>query len=96
MKGLIGPDEKRIDGKWVVRFNSVVADANGRRIKKLLSKYLEEICRHENGWEILYMDPRDGRYWELTYPHGEWHGGGPQSLRVLTSDEVIEKYNIKS
>ena len=32
------------------------------------------------GWEKIYRDPRDGRFWLLTYPFGELQGGGPPSL----------------
>jgi hypothetical protein len=47
-------------------------------------------ARH-NGWNALYRDPNDCRYWELTYPEGELHGGGPPQLRCLTADEARQK-----
>jgi len=30
-----------------------------------------------NGWDVLYLDPADGRYWERILPSSEMHGGGP-------------------
>lgn len=42
------------------------------------------------GWEKLYRDPGDGRYWLLTYPFGELQGGGPPSLicKPLSEAEI--------
>lgn len=42
------------------------------------------------GWEKLYRDPEDSRYWLLTYPFGELQGGGPTSLicRQLSEPEI--------
>ena len=43
---------------------------------------------------MLYRDPGDGRYWELAYPNGEMHGGGPPSLIMLTEQEAKTKYGL--
>jgi hypothetical protein len=32
--------------------------------------------------------------WELTYPHKDWHGGGPPSLANVTKDYVQRKYRL--
>jgi hypothetical protein len=52
------------------------------------------VDKDSGGWEKLYRDPADGRYWLLTYPHGEMQGGGPPALKQLplTEGEVKEKY----
>lgn len=46
------------------------------------------------GWEKLYRDPGDGRYWLLTYPFGELQGGGPPSLicKKLSDSEIKSGY----
>jgi hypothetical protein len=62
------------------------------RINLLTKDYLTKIF--SVNWEILYQDPEDYRYWELTYPHGEYHGGGPPLLRYLTDEEAVMKYKI--
>jgi len=41
---------------------------------------------------VLYRDPQDGRSWELTYPHSDWHGGEPPDLRHISSGEAASKY----
>jgi hypothetical protein len=41
---------------------------------------------------VLYRDPQDGRLWELTYPHSDWHGGEPPDLRHISSGEAASKY----
>jgi hypothetical protein len=45
------------------------------------------------GWDVLYRDPRDGRFWELTYPHGDVQGGGPPRLHLLSVEELRGKYS---
>ena len=51
------------------------------RINWLTDKVLVLIgIEKVGGWEKLYRDPQDGRYWLLTYPFGELQGGGPPSL----------------
>ena len=44
----------------------------------------------KGGWEKLYRDPEDGRYWLLTYPFAELQGGGPPALihRQLSESEI--------
>ena len=44
------------------------------------------------GWEVLYPEPRDGRFWELIYPHSQMQGGGPPRLHLLSSKEARAKY----
>jgi hypothetical protein len=89
----IASNEREIRGEWLVRQGEVQADANCRRIEALLSDHLHILGTDASGWDQLYQDPDDGRYWELTYPQSELHGGGPQLLRCLTLEEVKEKYS---
>ena len=68
--------ETELVGNWVVQAGSVVADDVSKRIEVLISSTLKEIGSSEDGWDVLYVDPSDGRYWELTYPDSGAHGGG--------------------
>lgn len=68
------------------------ADENCRRIEELTQVYLHEVARDESGWDVLYIDSADGRFWELTYPDSESHGGGPPRLAWLSRDQAKEKY----
>lgn len=62
------------------------------RINWLIAGVLRHVGvgRNSGGWDSLYVDPADGRYWLLTYPHGEMHGGGPPQLKCvpLTAEEI--------
>jgi hypothetical protein len=69
-------------------------DDSLKRIRSLVDGYLQRLAVTSDGWETLYRDPADGRYWEKTYPHGEMHGGGHASLRVLAVAAAREKYGI--
>jgi hypothetical protein len=90
----IRPDESLITGGWVLVDGRMTEDAPLRRINSLVSSYLERVAVSADGWETLYHDPADGRYWEKTYPHGGMQGGGPASLRVLDVAAAREKYGV--
>jgi hypothetical protein len=70
----------------------VRADATGERNECLTSRYLEKIAASGGGWDTLFRDPDDGRYWERTYPMGDMQGGGPPSLFVLSAEKAYAKY----
>lgn len=89
----IDPDEVVIKGRWIWLENRVIADEVSKRINALVNDYLKEIGRDSSGWNALYLDPTDGRLWELTYPEADSHGGGPPQLRCLASDEAKIKYS---
>jgi hypothetical protein len=89
---VIHASETLIVGSWVMRNGRVTSDAEEKRIDELIRGELQKLSIAPSGWEVLYWDPRDGRYWELFHPHSEMHGGGPRSLRVLDPEIVREKY----
>ena len=93
---LIKNYETQIVGEWKVVGGEVFGDDNEKRIKWLIKHHLKKVAG--GGWETLFLDPTDGRYWELTFPQGEMHGGGPRLLLFMSSDEASKKYetNIKS
>jgi len=86
------PDEIRLEGKWVKVAGKVIADDTALRINELISSELTKLATANGGWDVLYIDKRDGRMWELTYPHSDWHGGGPPSLTNLSKDQAEKKY----
>jgi hypothetical protein len=86
--------ENRLEGHWLKVAHKVIADDTSHRIEKLISSELTKLVSSEDGWDVLYIDQRDGRKWELTYPHGEWHGGGPPMLTCVSDDYVRTKYKI--
>ncbi|MHB1530434.1 MAG: Imm27 family immunity protein [Acidiferrobacteraceae bacterium] len=65
-----------------------MADDVCKRIIALTESHLQEIGRDASGWNTLYQDPTGGRYWELSYPQSELHGGGPPELRYLTAEQA--------
>jgi hypothetical protein len=82
------PNEIELRGSWELVGNSMKADEVSQRIETLISTYLIEAGEDESGWIKLYQDPEDKRYWELSYPESEMHGGGPPLLRNLSLQEV--------
>lgn len=88
----LAPHETVLEGHWLEADGRVVADDAEQRISHLLRESLERLASRDDGWAILFRDPSDGRLWELTYPHGEWHGGGPRKLMCLAEDAARESY----
>ena len=86
------PEETELVGRWETIEGTVRADVVASRIKELTQTYLTKIAVSRSGWETLYRDPWDLRLWELTYPQGEMHGGGPPMLRTLSIQEAQSKY----
>ena len=88
------PSETDLIGEWK-RVGSVVeADSTARRINSLIKDQLTELATDKTGWDVLYEDPSDGRLWELTYPHSDWHGGGPPRLTLVDAATAREKYGV--
>jgi hypothetical protein len=90
----IGSHETEIRGQWTMVGLKVEEDATARRIQALIGGYLRQIAHDESGWKTLYVDPGDGRYWELTYPEPDSHGGGPPMLKCLSEEQAKERYNV--
>jgi immunity protein 27 of polymorphic toxin system len=88
--------EEEICGAWILDDNGqVMGDDSERRIGELIEGCLR-IADREGGWTILFRNPLNGTYWELTYPHSEMHGGGPRKLSRLSRSEVTDRYPIIS
>ena len=58
-------DETELVGTWAPSGSGVHADETTRRIEWLVATRLQKISG--GGWETLYRDPRDGRFWERTF-----------------------------
>ena len=89
---MIDPTETEIRGRWILVGGNVEKDEQCTRIEQLIGSELREIARDASGWEVLYVDPLDGRNWELTYPESNLHGGGPPMLREVTKEHARKKY----
>ncbi len=86
--------ETELLGSWVNQAGSIIADDVSKRIEALISKELKEVGTSGDGWDVLYIDPSDGRYWELTYPDSDSHGGGAPKLSFVTVEQVKAKYGV--
>lgn len=92
---MIEQSVQQIVGKWELVNGILVADTNCQRIHQLISKELQKVMVSGDGWRVLYQDPDDSRYWELTYPESHLHGGGPPVLTCLSNHEVMERYTLE-
>lgn len=93
---LLQPGELEVRGSWKVVAGRVEADENCFRIETLTRSYLHEVAHDDSGWDTLYVDPCDGRHWELTYPDSQSQGGGPPSLKHLTAEQARAKYLVET
>jgi hypothetical protein len=88
----IKPSEKILTGRWIVCDGRTTADDVCQRIVALTKSHLVQVAKDESGWNLLYRDPKDGRLWELSYPQGELHGGGPPQLEHVTKAQAKRKF----
>jgi hypothetical protein len=88
----LGSGETDLVGAWDRSGDEPRLDAVDRRIFWLVTRRLVARGAASGGWDQLYVDPRDGRFWELTFPEGSLHGGGPRRLTCLSESEAREKY----
>jgi hypothetical protein len=86
------PGESDLMGQWLDTGSRIEGDATSARITWLVAERLERLGSDASGRDTLYRDPRDGRLWEHTYPHGELHGGGPPRLSLISRDAAEAKY----
>lgn len=92
----IAENEMELTGSWIFDGTANRADSVCERIHWLTAKCLKKLAVSPQwgDWEVLYLDPVDGRYWELTYPEGNLQGGGPPQLKTLPIDEAKQKYGL--
>lgn len=91
----IEPNESDLRGQWLLVDGKMVKDEVSKRIETLVERYLKRISADKSGWNILFRDPADDRYWELTYLDSEMHGGGPPRLSVIDDSVAVEKYGLR-
>lgn len=92
----IEPSEVVLLGQLKILGSETIKDEVCLRIIELIQNHLLEKAKDVSGWDTLYKDPSDGRYWELIYPQSNLHGGGPPELHQITFERAKEKYNLKS
>ena len=94
MKFHLLPEEVEINGEWIFDGKRVVEDEKCRRIMHLVRHVLRRVAEspRSGSWGILFQDPADERYWELTYPNGDMQGGGPPRLAVISPADARRRY----
>lgn len=90
----LAPEETALEGKWLFHGKEVSAEEICKRIEWLISEVLEELGSDDSGWERLYRDPDDERFWVHYYPNSRMHGSGPPSLRLISESEAKVKFNV--
>lgn len=86
------PHERQLIGKWEFINGRMIADATCDRVEALVKEYLVRVAVDDSGWDTLFQDPSDGRYWERVYLQGHMHGGGPPSLILIEPEAAKRKY----
>lgn len=85
-------EETKLEGGIVFLENNFIEDETSKRINWLIKNQLKKMVADKSGWFVLYKDPNDNRYWELSYPQSELHGGGSPMLKVITETDAKVKY----
>ena len=69
-------------------------DDIAQQIESYINNHLKKIATDNTGWDILFQDPDDERFWELIYAQSELHGGGPATLVCIPKEEAKNKYSL--
>lgn len=93
MKSILKENEKLLKGGWIIKNGKISIDSITERIEYLIFNCLKKIQDSSDGWDMLYKDPNDSRYWELVYIESESHGGGAPTLRLISKERIEEKYD---
>ncbi len=88
------PTETILIGQWRFSNGKIVADDVCQRISDLTSSHLKKIGADASGWNVLYQDPNDSRFWEFSYPNSHMHGGGPPQLKNITREQAQQHYGV--
>ncbi len=86
--------ETDLVGSWIKAKDGFIADPIEQRIAWLTKHYLRELATSPNGWDVLYRDPNDGRYWELTYPKSVVQRAGPMRLTSIAQENARRKFGL--
>lgn len=78
-------------GKWIQHGSEVFADDTCKLIEEMVERF-NRVASRDNGWIVLFEDPKTVSLWELSYPNSELHGGGPPKLTRISSIEAAELY----
>ncbi len=88
----ISNNKKAIIGHSSFDGSKMIVDEQANRIDWLVKNYLIKVSSNGSNWTILYQDPGDKRYWELSFPETDERSSGPPSLIVLSEVEAKKKY----
>lgn len=92
---ILSKNETKLIGRWYFENNQMTSDEVCKRIDWLKTNHLKKLATDVTGWDVLFVDPIDGRYWELIYPNSEMHGGGPPTLINIPIETARTKYSIE-
>lgn len=91
-KMYLRPQETVLLGSWIKsESGKLQKDETFKRITWLLLNQLQQVKRLNSDF-TLYKDPRDGRYWEKTFPENESSQDFTLPLKWMTKEQAKEKY----
>ena len=86
--------ETVLSGHWISKDGAIVADDISKRIEYLTQNVLKQIATSDDGWDKLFLDEVDSRYWELLYVNSDLHGAGAPVLQCISKTDVVKKYRL--
>lgn len=89
---MIKPEETEFIGRILMVNEQAINDDIAQKVNYLTKNYLVKIKTNESGWDTLYQDVNDSRFWEKLFLQSELNGGGPPSLINISEEEARLKY----
>jgi Immunity protein 27 len=86
------PEETELRGYWIDLGSSMTPDAAWERITILTREYLKLVATRSDESAVLYRDPADARFWELTSIAPQMKDGGPPLLACIGPERARERY----
>jgi hypothetical protein len=87
--------ETELVGDLIDTGNRWEGDAVAERIAWLTDGTLVEVAARPAERAALFVDLRDGRYWERTYPRPDLPRGGAPRLCALAEAEARARYDLR-
>ena len=63
-------------------------------LEDFVSTKCKKVAVSKSGWDTLYIEKENGRYWIKSYPNSALHGGGQPILSKIDKALAKEQFDV--